>query len=321
VSRNRLLKLLRLKELTDEEKAEAKSRLESEFKDQILEELKSSLRDEVANQLKQELKDEMQNEVLVALEEETRSKIEVELSEQKNQLEQERKVLLDEQTKIQEEQNKLQSERQLLETDKLKVEADLDQLQIETQKLTQETQNAEIASSFVVDNSSSDQIKELQVENANFREIIQELESELESERNTVIAERERTQSSDKLEQKFTDEKAELIKKHEQLVSGMENSLTKVEKLNAEKSDEIKLLHEEINSLKAEVQLVKQSEASSTTPNTENVSFKQEYEDLKKDQDDLLELLSDQQVKLGEYRERLKENNLPVTDDDDLEDL
>ena len=61
------------------------------------------------------------------------------------------------------------------------------QLQSETQKLTQETQNAEIASSFEVDNGSSDQIKELQAENANFREIIQELESELETERNTVI--------------------------------------------------------------------------------------------------------------------------------------
>ena len=36
----------------------------------------------------------------------------------------------------------------------------------------------------------------------------------------------------------------------------MESSLSQVEKLNAEKSDEIKLLHEEINSLKAEVQLV-----------------------------------------------------------------
>ena len=61
------------------------------------------------------------------------------------------------------------------------------QLQIETQKSTQETQNAELAASFEVDNSSNDQIKELQAENANFREIIQELESELEAERNTVI--------------------------------------------------------------------------------------------------------------------------------------
>jgi predicted nuclease with TOPRIM domain len=47
--------------------------------------------------------------------------------------------------------------------------------------------------------------------------------------------------------------------------------------------------------------------------------LKNEFDELKKDQDDLLELLSDQQLKIGEYRERLKSGGLPVTDEEDLD--
>ena len=42
----------------------------------------------------------------------------------------------------------------------------------------------------------------------------------------------------------------------------------------------------------------------------------EELSELKKDQEDLLELLSDQQLKLSEYRARMKDANLPVTDDE-----
>ena len=42
-----------------------------------------------------------------------------------------------------------------------------------------------------------------------------------------------------------------------------------------------------------------------------------ELEELRKDQEDLLELLSDQQLKLSEYRSKMKSANIPVTDDEE----
>ena len=53
--------------------------------------------------------------------------------------------------------------------------------------------------------------------------------------------------------------------------------------------------------------------------NSKLAEVEEELSELKKDQEDLLELLSDQQLKLSEYRNRLKEANLPVTDDEFLD--
>ena len=78
-----------------------------------------------------------------------------------------------------------------------------------------------------------------------------------------------------------------------------------------------------------------QVEKDTSEGTREAEKWKNEYEELKKDQDDLLELLSDQQLKIGvyligigtqtqigisgEYRERLKSGGMPVTDEEDLD--
>ena len=73
-------------------------------------------------------------------------------------------------------------------------------------------------------------------------------------------AEKERTKSSETdekaLQDKFDSEKAELIANHQQLVSGMESSLSQLERLNSEKDQSIKELHLEMTSLRTEVDLL-----------------------------------------------------------------
>ena len=72
--------------------------------------------------------------------------------------------------------------------------------------------------------------------------------------------EKERSKSSETeeraLQDKFDTEKAELIATHQQLVSGMESSLSQLERLNSEKDQSIKELHLEMTSLQTEVDLL-----------------------------------------------------------------
>ena len=127
--------------------------------------------DEVRSQLKAELRDEMASEVLIGLEEEARSKIEVEMSTQMEQL------------KI---------EKDNLDQEKMNLQTDMDNFKKESEKVKIEQQKTELAASFEISNPDStaqfeEKISQLQAEAANFKEIIQELEEELESERNKVI--------------------------------------------------------------------------------------------------------------------------------------
>ena len=139
--------------------------------DKVKADLFEKMADEVRSQLKAELRDEMASEVLIGLEEEARSKIEVEMSTQMEQL------------KI---------EKDNLDQEKMNLQTDMDNFKKESEKVKIEQQKTELAASFEISNPDStaqfeEKISQLQAEAANFKEIIQELEEELESERNKVI--------------------------------------------------------------------------------------------------------------------------------------
>ena len=56
---------------------------------------------------------------------------------------------------------------------------------------------------------------------------------------------------------------------------------------------------------------------SDETLKTKLAETESELEELRKDQEDLLELLSDQQLKLSEYRSKMRAAELAVTDDEE----
>lgn len=91
------------------------------------------------------------------------------------------------------------------------------------------------------------------------------------------------------------------------------NELVALKKENSDMKSKIEDIEGELRTVKSQTKPI---EALKTGVTTE---IEEELEELKKDQEDLLELLSDQQLKISDYRTRLKEANQPVTDDEDIE--
>jgi len=93
------------------------------------------------------------------------------------------------------------------------------------------------------------------------------------------------------------------------------NDLEALKKENSDMKAKIEDIEKELGSVKSQA---KPNEAVKTGALSSS-EIEEELEELKKDQEDLLELLSDQQLKISDYRTRLKEANQPVTDDEDIE--
>jgi len=104
-------------------------------------------------------------------------------------------------------------------------------------------------------------------------------------------------------------------------VTNLENDL-QVQKTSKNKSEtEITSLNSKISQLELDLETAKEaSTLVSAVSNTDTVP-KEEFDQLTREQDDLLELLAEQQSKLREYSTRLKNLGEDVTDDDDDLDL
>ncbi|XP_063706465.1 general vesicular transport factor p115 [Culicoides brevitarsis] len=118
--------------------------------------------------------------------------------------------------------------------------------------------------------------------------------------------------------QRLTQDFEHLTKEHEELTKKFEDIST----LNAQLSDQNTLLKAQLTATNNGNSTLKESETFSLPPvNPESVAndslLLEEIEKLKKDQEDLLELLADQDSKLAKYKMKLKELGHSMSEDDE----
>lgn len=110
----------------------------------------------------------------------------------------------------------------------------------------------------------------------------------------------------------FADQQQRVIELEHQVSSLMNEKSHQSTRINFYESENARLL--------AEIEQLKTINGNSEKMGTEKAEHEAKIAKMGKDQEDLLELLADQDVKLGEYRKRLKSLAQPVSDDDDDED-
>lgn len=102
-----------------------------------------------------------------------------------------------------------------------------------------------------------------------------------------------------------------------QKVDQLQNQLQALINENSHQSTKITFYESENSRLIAEIEQVKASQSDSAQLQAENSELKSKVAAMTKDQEDLLELLADQDLKLQEHRRRLKELGQQVDGSDD----
>ena len=219
-----------------------------------------------------------------------------------------------------EKETRLEQIRNLEESLKFK-EASISQIRQEmntqTVQLEQEKAKYDKLLKESANNSDSDKILSLQSDLDSKNADLSRLKADLES----------KTQETQKFTSEIESYKSELSSKsNENLelltkMTNLENEL-QLEKSSKNKSEtEITTLKSKVSQLELDLETAKEASAiSAPVSNTETVP-KEEFDQLTREQDDLLELLAEQQSKLREYSTRLKNLGEEVTDDDDDLDL
>jgi chromosome segregation ATPase len=110
----------------------------------------------------------------------------------------------------------------------------------------------------------------------------------------------------------YADQQQRVVELEHQVALLMNEKSHQNTRINFYESENARLL--------TEIEQLKAISVDSEKMRTEKAEFEAKIAKMGKDQEDLLELLADQDGKLGEYRKRLKSLAQPVSDDDDEED-